>query len=99
MAKQHNIFLIGPMGAGKTAIGRQLAKTLRMDFYDSDQIIEERAGADIPWIFDLEGEAGFRRREETVIDELTRKQNVVLATGGGCVTTPENRLHLAGRGI
>ena len=83
MAEKRNIFLIGPMGAGKSTIGRQIAQQLGMDFFDSDQEIERRTGADIAWIFDLEGEDGFRAREEKVINELTEKQGVVLATGGG----------------
>ncbi len=86
------------MGAGKTTIGRQLADALGMDFADSDQVIEARTGATIPWIFDVEGEAGFRKREKAVIDELTQRQNLVLATGGGAVLDPENRRHLQARG-
>lgn len=98
MEKAKNIFLIGPMGTGKTTIGRHLAKTLHMEFVDSDQEIEERTGADITWIFDIEGEAGFRRREAAVIDELTRRENVVLATGGGAVLDAKNRQRLKQRG-
>jgi len=97
--KPHNIFLIGLMGAGKTSIGRSLAKTLGWTFYDSDQVIEVRSGADITWIFDVEGEVGFREREVDVIDELTQKKNIVLSTGGGTVLRPENREALAGRGL
>lgn len=93
-----NIFLIGPMGAGKSTIGRALAKELKLEFYDTDEVIEERTGASISWIFDVEGEEGFRRREQRVIEELTQKSNIVLATGGGVVMTPENRTALAGRG-
>ena len=96
--KNNNIFLIGPMGAGKTTIGRQLARELKMPFYDSDREIEQHTGADIPLIFDLEGEDGFRKREHSVIDELTRKENIVLATGGGAVLSEQNRLYLAERG-
>lgn len=96
--KPGSLFLVGPMGAGKSTIGRQLARVLRRDFMDSDREIEERTGADIPLIFDLEGEAGFREREKAVIDELTQQPNLVLATGGGAVTQPENRRHLSGRG-
>ncbi len=99
MDKAANIFLIGPMGSGKTTIGRQLAKVLDKTFVDSDQEIETRTGANIPWIFDIEGEAGFRQREQAVIDELTRRQGVVLATGGGAVLAEENRRHLAERGV
>ena|SRR3990167_2468976 len=94
----NNIFLIGPMGVGKSTIGRQLAKELQLDFYDSDQEIERKAGADIPWIFDVEGEDGFRLREEKVIEELTNLSNLVLATGGGVVDSPKNRALLAARG-
>ena len=86
------------MGAGKTTIGRQLAKTLKLDFLDSDHEIEQRTGADIPLIFDLEGEEGFRQREMDVIDELSRRDNLVLATGGGVVLKPENRQRLHERG-
>lgn len=98
MSVHGNIFLVGPMGAGKTTIGRQLADALGMEFVDSDQEIEARTGASIPWIFDVEGEAGFRKREQAVIDELTQRRNIVLATGGGAVLSPENRRHLQSRG-
>lgn len=98
MIKHTNVFLIGPMGAGKTTIGRQLAKELKKDFYDSDQEIEARTGADIAWIFDIEGEAGFRQREKKVIEELTNLQGIVMASGGGAVIEPDNRKFLAGRG-
>ena len=97
-SRNNNIFLIGPMGAGKTTIGRQLARELKMPFYDSDRVIEQHTGANIPLIFDLEGEEGFRKREQTTIDELTRMQNIVLATGGGAVLREENRKHLTERG-
>ncbi|WP_392566192.1 shikimate kinase AroK [Utexia brackfieldae] len=99
MAEKRNIFLIGPMGAGKSTIGRQIAQQLGMEFFDSDQEIEKRTGADIAWIFDLEGEDGFRAREEKVINELTEKQGVVLATGGGSVLSKETRNRLSARGI
>ena len=98
IVKVRNIFLIGPMGAGKSTIGRTLARELKLDFYDSDEVIEERAGADLSWIFDVEGDEGFSRREQKVIDELTQKTNIVLATGGGVIMTPENRNALAARG-
>ncbi len=98
MRRPTNIFLIGPMGAGKSTIGRQLAKDLKMDFYDSDQEIETKAGADVGWIFDVEGEAGFQQREANVLEELTQRQTIVLATGGGAVLLPENRQRLAARG-
>lgn len=93
-----NIFLVGPMGAGKTTIGRQLSEILRLDFVDSDHEIEARTGANIPWIFDVEGEAGFRLREEAVIDLLTQRQQIVLATGGGAIMRESNRQHLRERG-
>lgn len=99
MEKRKNIFLVGPMGAGKTTIGRGLARTLNMTFYDSDQVIEERAGADISWLFDLEGEEGFRERERHVIAELTQLKGIVLSTGGGTITTPENCKVLQERGL
>lgn len=98
MAKTQNIFLVGLMGAGKSTIGRHLAKSLGLEFLDSDHEIERRTGAGIPLIFDVEGEAGFRQREKKVIDELTRRSGVVLATGGGAVLDPENRGHLRERG-
>jgi shikimate kinase len=98
MHKQKNIFLIGLMGTGKTTVGRQLSRKLKMDFYDSDRVIEERTGADIPLIFEKEGEAGFRKREAEVIDELTQKRNIILATGGGAILDSENRNHLVNRG-
>ncbi|PXZ38871.1 shikimate kinase I [Avibacterium paragallinarum] len=99
MAEKRNIFLVGPMGAGKSTIGRQLAQLLGMDFIDTDAEIEQRAGADISWIFDVEGEEGFRKREERIINELTQKQGIVLSTGGGAVMSKENRNHLSARGI
>jgi len=79
------------MGAGKTTVGRALAASLRMDFIDSDQELERTTGVDIQTIFDLEGEAGFRRREQQAISRLTEKKNLVLATGGGTILSPENR--------
>lgn len=99
MKGKRNIFLVGPMGAGKTTIGKQLAQLLHLEFIDTDQEIESRTGAPIDWIFDIEGEAGFRVREKEIIEELSQLQGIVLATGGGAVVTPENRTFLAGRGI
>jgi shikimate kinase len=96
--QQTNIFLIGLMGTGKTTVGRQLARKLKMEFYDSDRVIEERTGVDIPLIFEKEGEDGFRAREAAIIDELTQKSNIVLATGGGAILNAENRYHLVNRG-
>lgn len=98
MKSKQNIFLIGPMGAGKTSVGKLLAKILSLEFYDSDQVVEEQTGADIPWIFDIEGEEGFRRREANAIEQLTKRMGIVLATGGGVVLHSENRKHLAARG-
>ena len=98
MAEIHNVYLIGPMGSGKTAVGRQLARLLCLEFYDSDVEIERRTGVDIPYIFEKEGEVGFREREREVIDALTQLQDVVIATGGGAVLLPENRQNLASRG-
>jgi shikimate kinase len=94
-----SIFLIGPMGAGKTTIGRRLAQTLQRTFFDSDQEIEQRAGVSIPLIFELEGEAGFRAREKVIITELTQRSGIVLATGGGAVLDADSRRCLAGRGL
>ncbi|MEN8771852.1 MAG: shikimate kinase AroK, partial [Glaciecola sp.] len=94
-----NIFLVGPMGAGKSTIGRHLADELHLEFFDSDHEIERKTGADIAWIFDLEGEDGFRKRELETINELTDKQGIVLATGGGSIITPAVRNRLSARGI
>ena len=86
-----SIFLVGMMGAGKTSVGRVLARRLGKQFYDSDHEIEGRTGVGIPVIFDIEGEAGFRAREHTVLSELTKLKNIVLATGGGAVVDADNR--------
>ncbi len=94
-----SIFLIGPMGSGKTTIGRLLARYLHRDFIDVDHYIEEQTGADIPWIFAKEGESGFRDRESKAIEELTSQQNIVLATGGGVVMREANRQMLAKNGL
>lgn len=94
-----SLFLIGPMGAGKSTLGRHLAQLLGRPFYDSDRVIEEKTGANIPWIFDMEGEEGFRRREREVIDELTVLPDIVLATGGGSILHEDNRRHLRQRGF
>jgi len=99
MADKRNIFLIGPMGAGKSTIGRQLASALHLEFFDSDTEIERRTGADISWVFELEGEEGFRDREEKMISELTEHNGIVLATGGGSILSKENRSKLAARGV
>lgn len=99
MAEKRNIFLVGPMGAGKSTIGRQLARQLHLEFFDSDAEIERRTGADIAWVFELEGEEGFRAREEKVIEELTENTGIVLATGGGSILSKESRNRLSARGI
>ncbi len=93
-----NLFLIGPMGAGKTTLGRALAKRLGLPFRDSDHEIEQRTGAAIPLIFELEGEAGFRARESAMLAELVQLDPLVLATGGGAVLAPANRALLAQHG-
>ncbi|MCW8987801.1 MAG: shikimate kinase, partial [Gammaproteobacteria bacterium] len=98
MANHQNIFLIGLMGAGKTTIGRQLASELSLEFFDSDHEIEKRTGVTITHIFDIEGEAGFRKRETAMLDELTEKKGIVLATGGGAILQAENRQFLMSRG-
>lgn len=102
MRKTHvdkrNLFLVGMMAAGKTTLGRCLANSLRRQFLDSDLEIERRTGADVAWIFDVEGEEGFRDREQKVLDELTRRSGVVLATGGGAVLREANRDNLRARG-
>jgi len=94
-----SIFLIGPMGAGKTTVGKHLARRMSRAFYDSDREIEAACGVDIPTIFDFEGEPGFRRREARMIDLLTRKTDIVLATGGGAILRDENQHRLKKRGI
>jgi shikimate kinase len=99
MARLRRVFLVGPMGAGKTTIGRLLAQQLKLAFVDSDKEIEERTGADIPWIFDVEGEEGFRDREQLIIDELTQREGVLVATGGGAILRSENRRALSSRGF
>jgi len=98
MLGKTSVFLIGPMGSGKTAVGRHLARVLHLPFHDSDGDIERRTGVDIPYIFEREGEAGFRQREREAIEALTQLPAIVLATGGGAVLLPENRRRLAERG-
>ncbi|HWV15906.1 MAG TPA: shikimate kinase AroK [Cellvibrio sp.] len=88
--QKRNIYLVGPMGAGKSTIGRVLAAELHLSFRDSDRVIEEKTGADIPWIFDMEGEEGFRDRETAVLEELSQMQNIVIATGGGIILRAQN---------
>ncbi len=99
MTPAPNIYLVGMMGAGKTTVGRLLARRLKLRFVDSDHEIEARCGVKIPVIFEIEGEAGFRLRERQAIAELTALDGIVLATGGGAVLSSENRGHLASRGI
>jgi shikimate kinase len=99
MKHPRNIFLIGPMGAGKSAVGRHLARTLHLSCVDSDDEIESRTGVDIPFIFEKEGEPGFRKREAVVIDDLSKMDGVVLATGGGAVLDDDSRSRLGGRGF
>lgn len=96
---KRNVFLVGCMGAGKTTIGRHLARMLDLEFVDSDREIESRTGAAIPLIFEIEGEAGFRDREARVIADLSERSGIVLATGGGAVLRPENRARLKDRGF
>jgi shikimate kinase len=98
MKTSGSFFLIGPMGAGKSTIGRQLARSLHLNFLDSDREIEARTGVDIPLIFELEGESGFRKREREIIGELTGRPGIVLATGGGAILDKENRHWLSSRG-
>ncbi len=99
MTTPNRIFLVGPMGAGKTTIGRHLAQTLGLAFEDADQEIQRRTGVDIPTIFEYEGEAGFRTRERQVIEDLTEVDGCVLATGGGAVLDADNRRNLSARGV
>ena len=99
MKHPKNLFLVGPMGAGKSAVGRQLSRLLHLSFMDSDDEIEARTGVDIPFIFEKEGEEGFRKREAKVIDDLSQKDGIVLATGGGAVVDPQNRNFLGARGF
>ena len=99
MRWSRNIFLVGPMGAGKTTVGRHLASSLGFQFEDSDHEIQRRTGVDIPTIFEFEGESGFRARECKVIDDLTRREGLVLATGGGVIMDPDNRRRLSSRGL
>lgn len=99
MKHPKNVFLIGPPGAGKSAVGRQLARALHLTFMDSDEEIESRTGVDIPFIFEKEGEEGFRAREVKVIDDLSNMDGVVLATGGGAILDSDNRSRLGARGF
>lgn len=96
---RQNIFLIGPMGSGKTTIGKQLAKLLGLDFYDCDHELEKLTGASVNLIFDIEGEAGFRQRESRLLDTLSARNGVLIATGGGVVCSGKNRRLLRNRGF
>ena len=96
---KQNIFLIGPMGSGKTTIGRHLAKIFGLDFYDCDHELERLTGASVSLIFDLEGESGFRLREQHLLEQLTSKTGVLIATGGGIVCKEENRRLLQSHGL
>lgn len=99
VSEKTNIVLIGPMGSGKSAVGRHLSRTLRREFVDSDAEIEQRTGVDIAYIFEKEGESGFRQREREVIAELATRENSVISTGGGAVLDAENRERLTSSGI
>lgn len=94
-----NIFLIGPMGSGKTTIGKQLAKLFKLDFYDCDHELERQTGASVSLIFDLEGETGFRERESRLLEQLTANKGVLISTGGGVICKEENRSLLRTRGL
>ena len=94
-----NVFLVGPMGVGKTTIGRALAEQMKLEFFDSDKEIEASTGADIPWIFDVEGEQGFRERELRMIGTLSKRKQIVLATGGGAILAKKTRKRLKKRGL
>jgi len=99
LAKNNNIFLIGPMGSGKTSVGKIVAKALAKEFHDTDQEIEVNTGVDISYVFDVEGETGFRKREEKIVEVITQKKNIVLATGGGAIESENNRRCLANNGF
>lgn len=99
MSERRNVFLVGPMGSGKTAVGRQLARALGTEFLDSDEEIESRTGVDITFIFEKEGEHRFRQREKAIIADLTRRENLVLATGGGAILDADNRRLLGANGL
>ena len=96
---KRTVVLVGMMGSGKTAVGRRLAEMLDYRFYDVDHYVEENTGVDVSFIFEKEGEEGFRKREAKVIDDLSTMENVVLATGGGAIMNPENRSRLGARGF
>lgn len=93
-----NIFIVGPMGSGKSTVGKIISDELFLDFYDTDEEIEGRTGASIDWIFDLEGEDGFRKRESEMLEEMVQKNSIVLSTGGGIILASSNRELLSSRG-
>ena len=93
-----NIFIVGPMGSGKSTVGKIISDELFMNFFDTDEEIETRTGASIDWIFDLEGEEGFRKRESAILAEMVEKNSIVLSTGGGIILSEENRELLSSRG-
>ncbi|ARC55000.1 shikimate kinase [Candidatus Riesia sp. GBBU] len=99
MIVKRNIFLIGPMGSGKSTIGKQLSKKLNMNFFDSDKEIEKKTGVNVSWIFDVEGEKGFRKREKKIICSIVKNNNIVLATGGGSIESKKVRDSLSSRGV
>lgn len=99
MTDRTNLVLVGPMGAGKTSVGKLLAQQLDLEFLDADRELEARCGADIPWIFDIEGETGFRHREQEIIADLCQRKGILLATGGGAVLREENRIQLRNAGV
>lgn len=94
-----NVYLIGPMGSGKTSLGQRLAKKMQLEFFDNDHELEAQTGASVNLIFDLEGEEGFRKRESEMLKKLTARKNILLATGGGSVLSPENRQLLRESGV
>ena len=93
-----NIFIVGPMGSGKSTVGKIISDELFLNFFDTDEEIESRTGASIDWIFDLEGENGFRKRESDILQEMVQKNSIVLSTGGGIILSDENRELLSSRG-
>ena len=93
-----NIFIVGPMGSGKSTVGKIISDEMFLNFFDTDEEIESRTGASIDWIFDLEGEAGFRKRESDILNEMVEKNSIVLSTGGGIILSEDNRELLSSRG-
>tara|TARA_B100001175_G_scaffold316391_1_gene330216 strand:+ start:7580 stop:8083 length:504 start_codon:yes stop_codon:yes gene_type:complete len=93
-----NIFIVGPMGSGKSTVGKIISDEMFLNFFDTDEEIESRTGASIDWIFDLEGEEGFRGRESDILDEMVKKNSIVLSTGGGIILSDDNRELLSSRG-